>query len=321
MVSPVITRARRGSGSARERSPGVWEIRVVVGFDPVLARSVQRSFTMHGDAHQARRRQAELVEGLGVSRVLFTTEAARMSVAELLGRWAQAAHRWKPATVVSHTSVARALSADGVGRRRLALLTPGDVVAATLRWQVSGVPAPTVCGRWLVLRSALSWAVGEGILRSNPLAGQRGPPRPTPRRHHSVAEVRQLLSFAEARAAQATAELLADPSSPRGRRQAFAAEQDLLLVRLAADSGARRGELAVLRFADLDGRVLNLERSLSHGVLGSTKSGRSRRITLGATTVALVQSHLRTWQRLAQPAPRPECTTGSSRRGRSGAHI
>ena len=46
---PARTRARRGSGSLRERSAGVWEIRVVVGFDPAHGHSVQRSFTVHGD--------------------------------------------------------------------------------------------------------------------------------------------------------------------------------------------------------------------------------------------------------------------------------
>ncbi|HSH61654.1 MAG TPA: hypothetical protein VK988_18800 [Acidimicrobiales bacterium] len=43
------SRGRRGSGSVRQRSPGVWEIRVVVGFDAVRGRSVQRSFTVHGN--------------------------------------------------------------------------------------------------------------------------------------------------------------------------------------------------------------------------------------------------------------------------------
>jgi integrase len=45
--------------------------------------------------------------------------------------------------------------------------------------------------------------------------------------------------------------------------------------------------------------LLSVERGLSHGVLGSTKSARSRRLTLGATTAALINSHLSTWERLA----------------------
>jgi integrase len=74
-------------------------------------------------------------------------------------------------------------------------------------------------------------------------------------------------------------------------------------VRLAADSGARRGELAVLRFRDLDGRVLTIERGLSRGVLGSTKSSRGRRLTLGSTTASLIQTHYSAW---VERGPAPE---------------
>lgn len=130
-------------------------------------------------------------------------------------------------------------------------------------------------GRWLVLRSALSWAVGENLVRVNPLVGMKGPPRPDPRRHHTLEEVRRILHAAEHAAEVAGDELAADPGSPRWRRLLFSAEQVLLLVWLAADSGARRGELAVLRRGDLEGRVLTIERGLSQGVLGSTKSSRT----------------------------------------------
>ncbi len=69
------------------------------------------------------------------------------------------------------------------------MLTHGDVRAAICRWQAAGLSVATVSARWLVLRSAMSWAVAEGVLRTNPLAGMRGPPRPEPRKHHSQAEL------------------------------------------------------------------------------------------------------------------------------------
>lgn len=171
---------------------------MVVGFDPVRSRSVQRSFTVHGDESFAEQRRAELTADFGVSRVNFTTEAARLTVAELMERFFEAPHLWKPATVASHRPVVKALMADELGRRRLVTLTAGEVLAAICRWQSAGLSVPTVSGRWLVLRSAVSWAVAEGILRSNPLAGMRGPARPEPRKHHSPAEVRALLGTAEA---------------------------------------------------------------------------------------------------------------------------
>lgn len=66
-----------------------------------------------------------------------------------------------------------------------------------------------------------------------------------------------------------------------------------LVVRLAVDSGARRGELAALRFDDLDGRVLRIERSVSAEELTTPKSGRERCVTLGAATALL-------WARLEE---------------------
>jgi hypothetical protein len=122
-----------GTASMRERRPGVWEVRVAVGFDPVRARSVQRSFTVHGDEESVRRRRDELVADFGVSRLNFSTEAARLTAADVMTRFFEAPHLWKPATVVSHRPVVRALIGDELGRRRLVALTPSGVHAAIVR--------------------------------------------------------------------------------------------------------------------------------------------------------------------------------------------
>jgi integrase len=129
----------------------------------------------------------------------------------------------------------------------------------------------------------------------------RGPGRPSPRRHHSLDEVRRLLIAAGDSVASAQDAFRHRPGSAACARHLFAAEQSLLLVRLAADCGARRGELAVLRLSDLDGRVLTIERSLSAGVLGATKSGRTRRVTLGTGTADMIQRHFHDWAARMQP--------------------
>ena len=232
------TRSSRGTGSIRERSPGVWEIRVVVGFDSVRGRSMQRSFTVHGDAGFAQRRRRELVDEFGVIRIDGSVWAARVSVGELLQTWFDAPHDWRQATVVSHRPVVLALVADQLARHRLAGLALSDVQSAIRRWQADGISVPTVSARWLVLRSALSWAVRDGLLRANPLTGAKGPPRPTPRRHHTLDEVRALLRTAETSVVRLEAELVQDSGSARLRRLLFSAEQGHLLVQLAADSGA-----------------------------------------------------------------------------------
>jgi hypothetical protein len=172
---------------------------------------VQRSFTVHGDADFAELRRRELVDSWGVTRVALPSEGARLTVGELLDRYRRAPHLWKPATAVSHASVLQSLIADPIAGRRLLTLGAGDARAAISRWQEAGVSVATVSGRWLVLRSAMSWAVVEGLLRSNPFAGMRGPARPAPRRHHSLEEVRRLLREAEEEIGRAAAALSADP--------------------------------------------------------------------------------------------------------------
>ena len=279
-------RVARGTGSIREKRPGYWEIRVVVATRP----TVQRSFSVRGTRSTAETRRDELVAEYGA--VAAFPIASVFSIGELLQRYVDAPHLWKPATVNSHRSVTKFLIADKeLADVQLIALTPSVAVAAIRRWQHQGATDPTVSARWLVLRGSLSWATAEGLLRRNPLLGMRGPARPEPRLHLTIEEIHKLLATA-ARLADAARQRTADaPDNSNLRRDLFVAEQTLLLVRLAADSGARRGELAALRIADVEGRVLRIERGVSGGELGSTKTKRSRRITLGKTTVEMIRAH------------------------------
>jgi site-specific recombinase XerC len=101
---------------------------------------------------------------------------------ELLEGYLGSARLWKPTTVTSHSHVVSTLLDDPLCRCHLQSLTPAVIRPAICRWRGEGVSVPKVSARWLLLRAAVSWAVGEGLLRLNPLAGMRGPPRPQPRR-------------------------------------------------------------------------------------------------------------------------------------------
>jgi integrase len=165
------------------------------------------------------------------------------------------------------------------------------------RWRVSaeGVgPLAAAAGGSVLGR-------GRGPAAAEPAGRDARPPRPQPRRHHSLDEVRRLQAAAGDAVASAGNAFRCRPGSAAGARRLFGAEQSLLLVRLAADSGTRRGELAALRLSDLDGRVLTIERSLSAGVLGPAKSGRTRRVTLGSGTADMIRSHFRAWAVRAVP--------------------
>jgi integrase len=111
-----------------------------------------------------------------------------------------------------------------------------------------------------------------------------------------VGDVVRLIEAAEQLAEKAEAAL---DGSMRSLHALHKSEQVRLLVRLAADSGARRGELAALRFGDLDGRVLTIERGVSGEEVGPTKTRQVRRLTLGRTTVELWRVSEAAWRRRA----------------------
>ena len=139
----------------------------------------------------------------------------------------------------------------------------------------------------------MRWAVEQGILRAHPFAGMRRPRQPLPRLPLPLDDVERLLAT--------SAKLVEDARADAGpgRRRLFEAEQTELLVRLAADSGARRSELAALKLGDLQGRVLHICRNISGGsTITTPKSHQYRSLTLGASTVELWRDHIERW-----PAP------------------
>lgn len=277
----------------RERRPGVWEIRVVVGNDPVTRVSKQRSFTVYGDEAIVRERREQLVAQFGLDRSALYCRAAGWTVSELLEHFIAGEHAWAPATRSSHLSMARWLKTDAMASAGVAVLTPSLVDARIGVWRRNGASTALVWARWAVLSSALSWACRQGLLRVNPLRHMKAPPRPFPRKHLRMEEIAQLLRAATSEVNAARSRVSRDRRL--GWQALFAAEQTRLLVRVAADTGARRGELATLRLSDLDGRVLTIERNLSLEILGPTKSKRTRRITIGATTAAMICEHMTTW--------------------------
>jgi hypothetical protein len=228
-----------------ERSPGVFEIRIVVGREPVTGVSVQRSFTVRGDGAHAEARRRELVADYGLDLSLL--HASGMTVGELLTRWLRAGHSWKSSTVISYESDARALRADAIASVRLCAVNAASLHRTIGRWQAIGMSVATVASRCRTLGSAMRWAVEQGILRTHPFAGMRRPRQPLPRLPLSMEDVELLL----ATAAKLVEDARADAGP--GRRRLFEAEQTEVLVRLAADSGARRGELARPRSANPDG--------------------------------------------------------------------
>jgi Phage integrase family len=182
----AANRSERGTGSVRERSPGVWGVRVVVGFDPGRGRSIQRSFTVHGDAALAGRARRELVAEYGSIRSEVRCTASVVTAGELLEGYLGSAQPWKPATITSHRHVVSALLNDPLCRCRLQALMPAVMRAAICRWRdcSAGVLGSTKSGRTrrvtlgsgtadMIRRHFQSWAArtepeGDWLFRASP---------------------------------------------------------------------------------------------------------------------------------------------------------
>lgn len=288
-----------GQGSLRKRRPGVFEIRIAVGVDPVSGRTVQRSFWYHGTQEGAEERRSELAAEFAGCRGARRA-APFLTVGDLLERWLAAHHDWRPSTWSSARSNVKALSTDPIAQRRVSSLRPEAVREAMARWKESGAGVSVVSGRFRVLRSALGWAQSESILERNPIGAMRGPPRPGTRMHMPAPDVAALIETSERITEKAMGALDGRLSSLQALHKA---EQVRLLARLAADSGARRGELVALCFGDLDGRVLTIERAASAEEVGPTKTRQVRRLTLGRTTVELWRASEAAWRQRALNAP------------------
>jgi integrase len=295
-------------GTIRERRPGVWEIRVAVGTHPVTGRTTQRSVTFHGDECDARAYASELAAE-AVARRTITMPAPMITVAAVLSRWLDADQPWKPSTYVGYRSNAGFLQRDAIGGVRVATLSPRLIRAAFARWEADGGTSSVIAGRFRVLRSAIGWAYDERIIDDHPIRTMRGPARPEPRRPIAHDDLTALLRTAEERLLEALAN---DTGAGRTRHRRHMAEQDLLLVRLAADSGARRGELVALQFSDFDDRVLHISRAMSDGVLTTPKSGHGRHLTLGASTAHLAARLHLDWHQRAASALGPWVFSGST---------
>ncbi|MGI8753639.1 MAG: tyrosine-type recombinase/integrase [Acidimicrobiales bacterium] len=250
----------------RERRPGVWEVRVFSGTD-AAGRPTQVSRTVRGTKKDARRVAAELT--------LKPSNAAGRTVGDLLAAWLEVnADTWAPSTRRDQTSRAERIRTDPIGRLPLARLAPADIDRWHGRLRRAGVGEAALRNRHVVLRAALAQAVRWSWLSTNPAGAVRLKQRKrAPRETMSVEEVQAVL----------VAAAKVDPGAG-------------VAIRLAAVTGARRSELAALRWGDLEGARLRIDSSVA--VLRSggedpqlvddvTKTANRRLVALDAVTVAM----------------------------------
>jgi integrase len=276
------------SGSIRRRGPNSWQLRIYVGMDPQNSRQRWVTRTVRGSERAARRELVRFADEASYTRVHAGT------LADLLDRWFETASGdWAASTKRETRSLVEHHLKPHLGHLPVAKVTTADIDGfyAYLRRCGGRMSHPLAAGTvhrvHVVLHRALAQAVRWEWIWLNP-ASHASPPRYVPAeiRPPSAGEVADLVAHASN----------VNPSLG-------------LFFLLAATTGARRGELLALRWRDVDLEEgsLAFQRSLVEGldgpVLAPTKTRRSHRVALDASSVEALKAQLK---RAATPAPATE---------------
>ena len=261
-----------GSGTKRERRPGVWQLRVYSGLDPVSDRPRQVTRTFRGSETAANKALAKLVSDVSEGKIESTTA----TVGQLLDAWLDQIEPTRAlSTMQEYRRKVRLSIRPAFGSIVLSKLRPHQIDAQYRKWLDQGLSPTTVHHHHAILSAACNRAVKWGwierspVLRASPPSVTRATMKvPTP------AQLARLVAEAEA----------ADP--------VLAAA-----IALAALTGARRGELCALRWSDVDleAGTVQIERAITvvakTAYEGPTKTHQGRRIALDEVGVATLRRH------------------------------
>ncbi len=262
---------RRDPGSVRYHRGG-WEVRVQVA-------GRRRTQRLKAPNTRAGRKAAEELAEQMAATLGAGDEA--ITVAQLLDRYeALKSADWSPSTQAGFEYQAGPLVAE-FGDVPVASLRRTEIEDVYARWRQAGAKASTVKRRHTVLAAAFRLAERRGVIAVAPTRDVELDPVARPL-DDELPEVDSILA----------AVLAID--HVRLRTAAL----------LALATGARRGELAALRWTavDLDAGEIQFAAAVAVGrqsalTRKSTKGGKSKRVTIDAGTVAV----LKAW-RLANPS-------------------
>jgi integrase len=258
-------------GTMLERSPGVWRLRVYIGDDPATGRPIQVSRTFRGSKKYAQTALAEFVADATHGSVPIERST---TLGQYLDRWLDHISLSRsPTTIRGYRDKTKRIKAK-LGKIQLAKLSPHTLDRAYREWLEEGLSSTTVHHLHGVLSAALTQAVRWGVLTTAPTQRTTPPPlRTQPKQIPSPEIIQRLISAAE----------------DRGQPVLAAA------IAVMATTGVRRGELAGLRWQDLDLRseTLHVRRAIKHDdgpgwVIGPTKSHQQRNIALDPFTLAVL---------------------------------
>jgi integrase len=265
------------SGSMRKRGDS-WELRAYAGTDPDTGKRRSVSATVRGSRRAAQRELVELVSRVDYPRRM----SSKVTVAKLLDDWYRAvSSNWSPTTAAHTKSIIDHHLIPRLGEIPLQTLRTEDIDALYGELCRAGGPngrslTPNTVHRiHVVLHRALAQALRWEWLWVNP-ASEASPPssEPTPIRPPSPDEVVRLLSHVAS----------VDPDFH-------------VFLSLAVSTGARRSQLAALRWSEVDlenGEIAFVQALLDAKggpVLRPTKTRRTYRVDLDGDSFEMLAIH------------------------------
>lgn len=274
--------SKRRKGTARDGRPR-WELRVYAGLDPATGRQRQVSRSVMGSARDADRALRALIAEVEAGRHRGSGE----HLSALAEAWyAVRLSGWSPTTAERIRGILDTHVLPTLGTRVLAKLRASDLDRLYGRLEDQGLRPATVRKVHAVMHSVLALGERWEWVAAN-VADRASPPvvRPAEVVAPSPADVRAVMVVA------------AD------RYPGFGT-----YLRVAAVTGARRGELCGLRRSDLDldAGTVRIARAVIVTAGGlrvkEPKSGPGRRVDLDAGTLAELADHLARMARRAAEA-------------------
>ena len=246
-----------------------WVAQVYTGTDPTTGRKCYLSRSAR-TRKEARELEADLRTKVAQGKLKATP---KRTLADLLDRWLTTADL-SPSTAYNYRRVVEKRVKPALGDLPIRSVTTERLDAYYLKLREEGLKPLTVRNVHAILRSGLAQGVRWGWLATNP-ATLANPGRV------GTTEV-------EVPALEAIAAVLAEAENT---------DPDLhAMLWFTATTGARRGEVCGLRWADLDldGQAVTIRRSVvdpgGRKTVGDTKTHQTRRLSLDGVCVALLRS-------------------------------
>ena len=257
----------------RQRGPNAWQIQMPNGKVDANGNRGWLRETVHGTADEAIRRRDEIEVDLRRGHIATTRETVRW----LVTAWLESKQYIRLRTRERYELVIQRHIIPHFGERRLAELKPFDFRELYANLRNRGVGAETIRLAHIILRQATNQAVDDDVLPKSPIG------KATPERHKPE-EVKP-----------------PPPDKVREMLDLMKEERPGVypLVCLAAATGMRRGEVAALRWENInlaDGEIRIMQSrvvSRSKGAIlqdPKTKSG-MRTVFIDQATIAVLRAH------------------------------